>query len=64
VDGAVLDDPAEGVVGPEGLVAGRDDVDAGLEVESTALGVAVTTDDFIEGVTAFMGDGEPEFEGK
>ena len=46
------------------MLAGRGDVDAGLAVESAALGITVTTDDFIEGVTAFMGDREPEFEGK
>ena len=44
--------------------AGRDDTDAGLEVESQAFGHLVGTDDVMEGITAFMGDGEPEFEGK
>ncbi|NEU56347.1 3-hydroxyacyl-CoA dehydrogenase/enoyl-CoA hydratase family protein [Halorussus sp. MSC15.2] len=46
------------------MLAGRDDTDAGLEVESQAFGHLMNTDDLMEGVTAFMGDGEPEFEGK
>ena len=44
--------------------AGRTDTDAGLEVESQAFGHLMNTDDLMEGVTAFMGDEEPEFEGK
>ena len=44
--------------------AGRTDAEAGLEVESMGFGHVMNTDDLIEGVTAFMGDGEPEFEGK
>ena len=44
--------------------AGRTDGEAGLEVESMGFGHVMNTDDLIEGVTAFMGDGEPEFEGK
>ncbi|NHX37649.1 MULTISPECIES: 3-hydroxyacyl-CoA dehydrogenase/enoyl-CoA hydratase family protein [Halolamina] len=46
------------------MLAGRDDTDAGLEVESQAFGHLMNTDDLMEGVTAFMGDEEPEFEGK
>jgi enoyl-CoA hydratase/3-hydroxyacyl-CoA dehydrogenase len=46
------------------MLAGRDDTDAGLEVESQAFGHLMSTDDLMEGITAFMGDGEPEFEGK
>jgi len=46
------------------MLAGRDDTDAGLAVESQAFGHLMNTDDLMEGVTAFMGDGEPEFEGK
>ena len=42
---------------------GRDDVDAGLELESQAFGHVAGTDDLMEGVTAFMSDREPEFEG-
>src|SRR6056297_1511993 len=46
------------------MLAGRDDTDAGLEVESQAFGHLMSTDDLMEGITAFMGDGDPEFEGK
>ncbi|USZ67783.1 3-hydroxyacyl-CoA dehydrogenase/enoyl-CoA hydratase family protein [Halorussus salilacus] len=46
------------------MLAGRDDTDAGLAVESQAFGHLMNTDDLMEGITAFMGDGEPEFEGK
>ncbi|GAB7090418.1 3-hydroxyacyl-CoA dehydrogenase/enoyl-CoA hydratase family protein [Halorubrum luteum] len=44
--------------------AGRTDGEAGLEVEAQAFGQLMNTDDLMEGITAFMGDGEPEFEGK
>jgi len=44
--------------------AGRTDNEAGLDVEAMGFGHVMNTDDLIEGVTAFMGDGEPEFEGK
>ncbi|GAA0716941.1 enoyl-CoA hydratase/3-hydroxyacyl-CoA dehydrogenase [Halorubrum trapanicum] len=44
--------------------AGRTDNEAGLEVEAMGFGHVMNTDDLMEGVTAFMGDGEPEFEGK
>jgi len=46
------------------MLAGRDDTDAGLEVEAQAFGHLVGTDDMNEGVSAFFGDGEPEFEGQ
>ncbi len=46
------------------MLAGRDDVDAGLEVESSYFGHLFTTDDLWEGLAAFQGDREPEFEGK
>jgi enoyl-CoA hydratase/3-hydroxyacyl-CoA dehydrogenase len=46
------------------MLAGRDDTDAGLEIESQAFGHLMNTDDLMEGITAFMGDEEPEFEGK
>ncbi|MFW5948153.1 MAG: enoyl-CoA hydratase-related protein, partial [Halolamina sp.] len=46
------------------MFAGRDDVDAGLEVESQAFGHLMNTEDLMTGVTAFMSDEEPEFEGK
>jgi enoyl-CoA hydratase/3-hydroxyacyl-CoA dehydrogenase len=43
--------------------AGRDDRSAGLEVEAHAFGHLLTTDDLMAGVTAFMSDDDPEFEG-
>ncbi|MFB6074844.1 MAG: 3-hydroxyacyl-CoA dehydrogenase NAD-binding domain-containing protein [Haloarculaceae archaeon] len=46
------------------MLAGRDDTDAGLEVESQAFGHLIGTDDVMEGITAFMNDEAPEFEGK
>ncbi len=46
------------------MLAGREDTDAGLEVESQAFGHLMNTEDLMEGVTAFMSDEEPEFEGK
>ncbi len=44
--------------------AGRDDTDAGLEVEAFAFGHLLTTDDVIEGVTKLQSDEDPQFEGK
>ncbi|PSP96360.1 3-hydroxyacyl-CoA dehydrogenase [Halobacteriales archaeon QS_5_70_17] len=46
------------------MVRGRDDTDAGLEIEAQAFGHAVGTEDLTEGITAFMNDENPEFEGK
>lgn len=46
------------------MLAGRDDIDAGLEFESSAFGHLFTTDDLWEGLSAFQGDCEPEFEGE
>ncbi len=43
---------------------GADDVDAGLELEAQAFGHVLGTDDVMEGVSAFMDDRDPEFEGK
>jgi enoyl-CoA hydratase/3-hydroxyacyl-CoA dehydrogenase len=43
---------------------GWEDTQAGLEIEAQAFGHLINTDDLMEGITAFMGDGEPEFEGK
>ena len=43
---------------------GFEDTDAGLEIEAQAFGHLMGTDDLMEGVTAFMGDKDPEFEGK
>ncbi len=42
---------------------GRGDNDAGLELEAFAFGQLTQTDDLMEGVTAFLEDREPEFEG-
>ncbi|WP_440005287.1 3-hydroxyacyl-CoA dehydrogenase NAD-binding domain-containing protein [Halomicrococcus sp. SG-WS-1] len=46
------------------MLKGWEDTDAGLEIESQAFGHLMSTDDLMEGVTAFMGDGEPDFQGK
>jgi enoyl-CoA hydratase/3-hydroxyacyl-CoA dehydrogenase len=43
---------------------GWDDVDAGLDVEAQSFGLLFDTEDLMTGMTAFMGDHEPEFEGK
>ncbi|MUV57272.1 3-hydroxyacyl-CoA dehydrogenase /Enoyl-CoA hydratase [Halogeometricum rufum] len=43
---------------------GWEDTDAGLEVEAQAFGLLFATDDLMEGMTAFMGDRDPEFEGE
>ncbi|WP_096389287.1 3-hydroxyacyl-CoA dehydrogenase/enoyl-CoA hydratase family protein [Halopenitus persicus] len=44
--------------------AGRTDAEAGLAVESQAFGQLMSTEDVMTGMTAFMSDEEPEFEGK
>jgi enoyl-CoA hydratase/3-hydroxyacyl-CoA dehydrogenase len=41
-----------------------ENIEAGLRMESQAFGLLLTTDDMEEGAMAFMGDREPEFEGK
>ncbi|MDG5761638.1 3-hydroxyacyl-CoA dehydrogenase NAD-binding domain-containing protein [Natronococcus sp. A-GB1] len=46
------------------MLAGRHDTDAGLEYEASAFGQLMATDDLMEGITAFMGDGDPDFQGK
>jgi enoyl-CoA hydratase/3-hydroxyacyl-CoA dehydrogenase len=46
------------------MLKGWEDIDAGLELEAQAFGHLMNTDDLMEGITAFMGDGEPDFEGK
>ncbi|MDL5361248.1 3-hydroxyacyl-CoA dehydrogenase/enoyl-CoA hydratase family protein [Halalkalicoccus sp. NIPERK01] len=46
------------------MLAGRDDIDAGLEFEASAFGHLFTTDDLWEGLSAFQSDRDPEFEGK
>jgi enoyl-CoA hydratase/3-hydroxyacyl-CoA dehydrogenase len=46
------------------MLKGLHDREAGLELESQAFGHLINTDDLMTGITAFMGDEEPEFEGK
>ncbi len=46
------------------MLKGWENTDAGLEIENQAFGQLIATDDLMEGITAFMGDEEPEFEGK
>ena len=47
------------------ITRGRDqDFSAGVELESQAFGLLLGTDDMMEGAAAFMGDRDPEFEGK
>ncbi|WP_226023555.1 3-hydroxyacyl-CoA dehydrogenase/enoyl-CoA hydratase family protein [Halomicrobium salinisoli] len=46
------------------MQAGRDDTEAGLEVEAQGFGHLIGTEDVTEGVTAFMDGEEPEFRGK
>jgi enoyl-CoA hydratase/3-hydroxyacyl-CoA dehydrogenase len=43
---------------------GWGDMEAGLEIEAQGFGHLFATDDLAEGATAFMGDRDPEFEGK
>jgi len=45
------------------MLAGRDDTDAGLELEASAFGHLFNTDDVWEGLAAFQQDRDPEFEG-
>jgi enoyl-CoA hydratase/3-hydroxyacyl-CoA dehydrogenase len=46
------------------MIKGLHDREAGLELESQAFGHLINTDDLMTGITAFMSDEEPEFEGK
>ncbi|MFB6165445.1 MAG: enoyl-CoA hydratase/isomerase family protein [Haloarculaceae archaeon] len=43
---------------------GWDDIDAGLEIEAQAFGHLLDSEDLAAGITAFVTDSEPEFEGK
>lgn len=43
---------------------GWEDTEAGLEIEAQAFGHLMNTEDLMEGINAFVGDEEPEFEGK
>ena len=46
------------------MLAGRDDTDAGLEVEAQAFGHLIHTDDLMEGISKLQSDEDPEFEGE
>jgi enoyl-CoA hydratase/3-hydroxyacyl-CoA dehydrogenase len=46
------------------MAKGWDDSDAGLEIESMGFGHVVGSEDVHEGINAFFGDDDPEFEGK
>jgi enoyl-CoA hydratase/3-hydroxyacyl-CoA dehydrogenase len=46
------------------MLAGRDDTDAGLEVEAQAMGHLIGSEDFMEGVSKMQSDEDPEFQGK
>jgi len=46
------------------MLAGRDDIDAGLEIEAQAFGLLMDTEDLQEGLRAFMNDDDPEFTGE
>jgi enoyl-CoA hydratase/3-hydroxyacyl-CoA dehydrogenase len=69
---AAMDQAAELAAGPpiaqryakRAIHAGWEDMEAGLELEAQSFGQLMATDDLMAGVTAFMGDEEPEFEGK
>jgi enoyl-CoA hydratase/3-hydroxyacyl-CoA dehydrogenase len=41
-----------------------DDLETGLELEAQSFGQLMNTEDLMRGITAFMGDEEPEFEGE
>ncbi|SDM38931.1 3-hydroxyacyl-CoA dehydrogenase /Enoyl-CoA hydratase [Halogranum gelatinilyticum] len=43
---------------------GWENEEAGLEIEAQAFGHLMNTEDLMTGITAFMSDEEPEFEGK
>ena len=46
------------------MVAGRESIEAGFEVEAQSFGQLIGTDDFNEGVMAFIEDRDPEFKGE
>jgi enoyl-CoA hydratase/3-hydroxyacyl-CoA dehydrogenase len=46
------------------MLAGRESTEAGLRVEAQAFGQLIGTDDFNEGVMAFIEDRDPEFSGE
>jgi enoyl-CoA hydratase/3-hydroxyacyl-CoA dehydrogenase len=41
-----------------------ENIDAGLRMETQAFGLLLTTDDMMEGASAFLEKRDPEFEGK
>src|SRR6056297_2604004 len=46
------------------MLGGREDTDAGLQIEAQAFGLLMDTDDLREGLRAFMNDDEAEFTGE
>ena len=56
--------PVSRALTKQAMLKGAEDLDAGLELEAQSFGHLLGTDDLMEGITAFMGDGEPEFEGE
>ncbi|MCO8245161.1 3-hydroxyacyl-CoA dehydrogenase/enoyl-CoA hydratase family protein [Haladaptatus sp. AB643] len=46
------------------MLKGWESTEAGLEIEAQAFGHLMATDDLMEGITAFMGKRDAEFEGK
>jgi enoyl-CoA hydratase/3-hydroxyacyl-CoA dehydrogenase len=46
------------------MLKGREDTTAGLEIEAQGFGHLINTDDLMEGITAFMGDGDADFQGE
>jgi Enoyl-CoA hydratase/carnithine racemase len=46
------------------ILAGRDDANAGFEVEAQAFGHLLGTEDMQEGISAFFNDENPNFEGR
>ena len=77
VDADSLDDRAEELArdlaaGPpvaqsftkRAMLRGRDDTDAGLELEAQAFGHVFATDDAMEGIAAFDADRDPDFTGE
>jgi len=46
------------------MLAGRADIEAGLEIEAQSFGQLMNTEDLIEGLSAFQSDEEPEFTGQ
>ena len=56
--------PVSRALTKQAMLKGAEDLDAGLELEAQSFGHLLGTDDLMEGITAFMGDGEPEFEGQ